>query len=109
MRTARPGSRCRWFLGVAGLGSLLVVTDVAHSGLEFLFRPIGVTEQIEVSIFLPVEFGELPPQGGPQFCRGFRGISAGVGGEGFERGAVLGGNGNACVVIGDSFFDLGYW
>lgn len=89
--------------------SLLVVADVAHPGLEFLFRPIGVTEQVEVSVFLLVEFGELPPQGGSQFCRGFRGICAGVGGEGFERGAVLGGNGNACVVIADIFLDLDYW
>jgi hypothetical protein len=50
--------------------SLLVVADVAHPGLEFLFRPIGVTKQVEISVFLLVEFGELPPQGGSQCARG---------------------------------------
>ncbi len=42
-------------------------------------------------------------------CRGFSGVCAGVGGEGFKRGAVLVGNGHTRVVVGDSFFDLGDW
>jgi hypothetical protein len=58
------------FEGVGGLlelpgDSLLVVADVAHSGFEFLFWPVGVAEQVEVAVFLAIEFGELPPQGGP--------------------------------------------
>lgn len=41
---------------------LLVLADLAKPGLELVLGPVGIAEEVEVAIFLPVQIGELCAQ-----------------------------------------------
>ncbi|HEU5157465.1 MAG TPA: hypothetical protein VFU43_10745 [Streptosporangiaceae bacterium] len=37
----------------------MLVAEFADSFGEFIFGPVGVSDEVEVLVFFPVEFGEL--------------------------------------------------
>ncbi|MGH3813311.1 MAG: hypothetical protein ACRDUV_12770 [Pseudonocardiaceae bacterium] len=86
--------------------ALFAFSHFLYSCFDFVLWPFGVADEVEESVFLAVEFGELRTQGGAELGRRLLGVVCCRAGEAFEFLTVPFRDVDSVVVLGDGVFDF---